>query len=533
MFAAERLPYSQTNLFSRIIIEYLDKNEHILPFINQFPNKEGFKKLIEQKKNQKVNREVLVNVLMDQYKQVPLNEKVHANIQLLKKETCFSVTTAHQPNLLTGPLYFIYKILHVIKLAESLKKQFSACQFVPVYYMGNEDADFAELNHFTVHGKEYAWNTDQKGAVGRMIIDKKLITLIDELEQQISVEPHGAEFIEILRSCYKIGESIQLATFRIVHHLFNKYGLIVLIADDARLKSQMKKVFEDDLFYQKPSEIVEASCKKLAEHYNVQANPREINLFYLKDNSRERIEKENDEFKVLNTDIRFTVNELKEELDKHPERFSPNVILRGLFQESILPNISFIGGSGELAYWLQLKDLFQHYSVVFPVLILRNSFVVVDAKWQARMKRLGLTVTDLFMTEAQIMRKIVQKFSDKPVSLNGKFEKAELLFEEIRQQAELIDPTLSQHITSIKTQSIKLLHELEKKMLRAEKRKFTDQQRQTFKIKHVLFPKNGLQERVENICTFYPKWGSRFIDQLHANSLSTEQLFTILIDQNS
>jgi bacillithiol synthase len=353
------------------------------------------------------------------------------------------------------------------------------------------------------------------------------------LEQQVSVEPFGGEIIGILRSCYKIGDSIQLATFRIVHQLFNNYGLIVLIADDSRLKSQMKKIFEDDLFYQKPSEIVEASCNRLAEHYNVQANPREINQSYLKDSIRERIEKENDEFKILNSDIRFTVNELKEELEKHPERFSPNVILRGLYQESILPNICFIGGGGELAYWLQLKDLFQHYFVVYPALILRNSFIVVDAKWQARMNRLGLTITDLFMTEAQIMRKIVQKFSDKPVSLNGNFEKAELLFEEIRRQAELIDPTLSQHITAIKTQSIKTLHELEKKMLRAEKRKFTDQQRQTFKIKQVLFPKNALQERIENICTFYPKWGRSFIDQLHAHSLSTEQLFTILIDQNN
>ena len=172
--------------------------------------------------------------------------------------------------------------------------------------MGNEDADFAELNHFTVHGKEYTWNTDQKGAVGRMIIDKKLIALIDELEQQVSVEPYGAEMIEIIRSCYKIGDSIQLATFRIVHHLFNKYGLIVLIADDARLKSQMKKVFEDDLFFQKPSEIVEASCNRLAEHYNVQANPREINLFYLNDAIRERIVKENE--RIQNFKYRYPIH---------------------------------------------------------------------------------------------------------------------------------------------------------------------------------------------------------------------------------
>ena len=533
MFVAEHTSYRQTNLFSRIMLDYLENNDQLQPFFNLYPSKENFKNLIQQKKEQKVDRETLVTVLKDQYKEVSESEQVMKNIDLLTKPTSFTITTAHQPNLLTGPLYFVYKILHVIKLAKGLKKQFNSCDFIPVYYMGSEDADLAELNHFTVQGKTYAWNTNQKGAVGRMIIDKNLIALIDELEQQISIEPFGADIIKQLRAAYQSGISIQAATFRFVHQLFEKYGLIVLIADEARLKKQMTRVFEEDLFQQRPSVIVDGTCIKLSAQYNVQANPREINLFYLKDDIRERIIKQQDEFIVHNTNLKFTSEQIKKELDQHPDRFSPNVILRGLYQETILPNLAFIGGGGELAYWLQLKELFAQYSIVYPILILRNSFLIVEEKWQNRMERLGLAVTDFFLTEAQMMKKIIARFSDRPVSLNGKFEKAEQLFKEIAEQTDQIDPTLSQHVAAIRTQSIKVLQELEKKMFRAERRKFQDQQRQALKIKQVLFPKNGLQERIENVNGYYAKWGSSFIDQLYEHSLGMEMQFTILTHQKS
>src|SRR4029079_807388 len=208
-----------------------------------------------------------------------------------------------------------------------------------------------------------------------------------------------------------------------------------------------------------------------------------------------------------------------------------NVILRGLYQETILPNLAFVGGGGELAYWLQLKELFENYKVPYPVLVLRNSFLVIEEKWQGMINKLGLKIDELFQPEAEIMKLIVQKYSSHKVLLNGNFERANELFEEIKQQAAAIDPTLSMHVTAIKARSLKTLEELEKKMLRAEKRKFSDQQNQLRKIKTALFPNDGLQERVENISGFYAKWGRDFIEELYKNSLSLEQQFTILMEQ--
>lgn len=530
MFLTERVPYNQTNAFSKIALDYLSGSPSLQPFYALPATVAGIEQTIQKKKAQPVNRNVLVDVLQEQYQTVAATDAVKNNIELLRSENTFTICTAHQPNLFTGPLYFVYKVLHTIRLASFLKEQLPQYNFVPVYYMGSEDADFAELNHTYVDGKKIEWQKEQTGAVGRMVVDKTLTQLIDEIEGQLYQEQYGKEVTDLLRKCYAAGKDIQTATFELVNELYGDYGLIVLIPDHPVFKAQMKAVFEEDLFQHTPFTIVGKTSEQLEENYEAQAFPREINLFYLKDSIRERIEKNDDGYVVLNTDIFFSKQQLQKELEEHPERFSPNVILRGLFQECILPNLVFIGGGGEMAYWLQLKDLFKHYKVVYPVLVLRNSFLIVEEKWKEKIQKLELSVLDFFQDENELMKMIVAKNSENKIELNGNFEKAEAFYEQIRIQAEAVDKTLSQYVNAIKTRSLKDLEELEKKMLRAEKRKFEEQQKQIQKIKEVLFPNNGLQERVENFSWFYAKWGKNFIKELLKNSLTLEQEFTIVTE---
>lgn len=530
MFFTEHLPYNQTNAFNKIALNYLNGSENLKPFFSSPPTLQGIEETIQKKKLQAVNRKLLVDVLREQYQKISAAEEVKKNMESLLSENTFTVCTAHQPNLFTGPLYFVYKVLHTIKLAAFLKEQLPQYNFVPVYYMGSEDADFAELNHTYIDGKKIEWKKEQTGAVGRMIVDKTLIELINELEGQLWNEVYGSEVIDLLRRCYSDGKTIQAATLELVNELYGQWGLIVLIPDSPVLKSQMISIFEEELFHNSSSQIVEKTSEKLGEYYTVQANPREINLFYLKDHIRQRIEEKNGSYSILNTGISFTKEEIKKELRDHPERFSPNVILRGLYQEAILPDLAFIGGGGEMAYWLQLKELFEKYKVVYPVLILRNSFLIVEEKWNEKIKKLDLSVTDFFRDENELMKMIVAKNSGNHIELNGNFEKAEAFYEQIRMQAEAVDKTLSQYVSAIKTRSLKDLEELEKKMLRAEKRKFEEQQRQIQKIKEALFPDNGLQERVENFSWFYAKWGRGFMEELYKNSLALAQQFTILAE---
>lgn len=526
LFTAHRIPYQQTNYFSKIVLDYLANEASLQPFFALPPSLDGVKQAITQKELRPVDRAVLVGVLKDQYSGVNTSTEVTRNIEALARENTFTICTAHQPNLFTGPLYFIYKILHAVRLAEFLKGELPHYNFVPVYYMGSEDADLEELNHTYVRGKKYEWTTSQTGAVGRMVIDKKLTALLSEMEGQLSVDPHGTEITRLLKECYTEGKTIQQATFGIVNALFQHYGLIVLIPDSAPLKKRMLDIFKDDLFHQLPSAIVGHTSRLLGEQYNVQAHPRDINLFYLKGDIRERIIKHGEGYSVNHTDIHFSVLELEAELQAHPERFSPNVILRGLFQETILPNLAFIGGGGELAYWLQFRDLFDHYRTPFPVLVLRNSFLLMEKKWQELAGKLNLSDGHLFLPEQGLLDLIIEREGKKPL-LNGEVQELQSIYEQLKSLATSVDQTLSRHVEALKTRATNQLLELEKKMVRAERKKHAAQQAQISKLKKALFP-GGLQERTENVSGFYALWGRDLIGELYQHSPVLEQEFVIL-----
>ena len=527
-----RIPYRQTGVFSKLVLDYIDQDDAIKPFMSSPPSLLGIQQAIEARKAFKTNRSVLVQELKKQYDGVETSDKVTKNIESLLSDNTFTITSAHQNNIFTGPLYFIYKILHSIKLADNLKTSLPQYDFVPVFYIGSEDADLDELNNINLGGHKLVWNTKQTGAVGRMKVDKELLKLIDAMEGQLSVLPYGNDIISLIKESYKEGATIEQATFLFVNALFAEYGLVVLKPDNASLKKELTTLFEDDLINQTASGIVEKSIASLSDAgYKVQANPREINLFYLKDDLRERIIKEGTRFKVQGTSLDFSEDELRAELGNNPERFSPNVILRGLYQETILPNIVFISGGGETAYWLQLKSLFEYYKLPFPVLVLRNSFLLVEEKWKELISKLGYSIEDFFSSEQELLNKLVLKESTNDTRLNGSLSAIEELYESFKKQAKAVDTTLEQHVDALKTKTVFRLQELEKKMLRAEKRKFTDQQGQIQKVKAHLFPGNGLQERHENISCYYAKYGPAILQLLYNESLSLEQEFVMLTEK--
>ena len=521
------LPYSQTGYFSKIVIDYLNQVPHLEPFYEHPVSKEGILSSIRARQKFSTDRSLLVQELKKQYAQLHVNELVSQNIEKLLAQHTFTICTAHQPCIFTGSLFFIYKILHAIKLAQQLKADFPEYEFVPVYYMGSEDADLEELGKIWLNGEQLSWDTKQGGAVGRMN-PKGLDKLIYRIEGELSVLPYGGELVRLLKDCYLNSPDITTATFKLVNTLFEQYGLVVLIPDNPNLKRVMLPVFEQDLFLKKPSSIVEETIEALSREYKVQANPREINLFYLKDNIRERFELKDDRWNVVGTEISFSEKELKEELYQHPERFSPNVILRGLYQETILPNIAFVGGGGELAYWLEFKNLFSYYKVPFPVLILRNSFLIIERKWKEKIERIGITQAHVFKSQEILLNELVKRESQQQVTLLEEVSHADEYYGHLKSIAGNIDETLVTHVSALQTKALKSLLSLEKKMLRAEKKKFDEQQGQIVKLKSALFPQNSLQERLENFMPYYAKWGPRFIDTILENSLTFEQEFVIL-----
>lgn len=540
------LPYRQTGYFSKIITDYLEQAGSLSPFYAHPVSLKGIESSLKARQQSPVDRKVLVTALKEQYAAIGVLPPVPAmaggessaggfspvqqNIDRLLQDNTFTICTAHQPAIFTGPLYFIYKIIHTIKLADFLAEKYPQHQFVPVFYMGSEDADLEELGKIYLDQEKLVWDTRQTGAVGRMK-PKGLEKILNRVEGELSVQPFGADLVRQVKEFYLGSPDIQTATLRFLHHLFAEYGLVVLIPDNAALKRRMISVFEDDLFQGTPTRIVNETIGRLSQHYKVQANPRPINLFYLKDDLRGRIERVGDIFKVHESTLVFDEKEIREELHRYPERFSPNVILRGLFQETILPNIAFIGGGGETAYWMELKDLFTHYRTPFPMLILRNSFLLVEADWKEKLERAGLRLTDIFKPEAELINALVKRDSQQQLSLVDEISTANQYYEKLKTLARPVDPTLVQHVEALQKKALDPLQDLEKKLLKAEKRKFADQQRQIRALKSALFPLNGLQERIDNFMPWYAARGQQFIKDLYEHSLALEQEFVILAEE--
>lgn len=523
------VPYSQTGYFSKTVLDYLNKHTFLQDFYQHPFSIQGMEQAIEQRKQFNCNRNILVQQLQQQYKLLPTHAAVEQNIQLLSQPYVFTITTAHQPNIFTGPLYVIYKILHAIKLAETLNLQFSQYQFIPVYYMGSEDADLEELGFINVQGKTYKWNTQQTGAVGRMKIDKASLEVIAALQLQIGIQPYGNEWIQLLQQCYRENVSIQQATLELMNLLFGSKGLIVLIPDNAALKQTFVPVMEKEMKTAFSHQAVNKTIQQLKQHYTIQAEGRTINLFYLLNNKRARIEQISaNKWAVPELNIEWNEAEWLTELHTHPERFSPNVILRGLFQETILPNIAFIGGGGELAYWLELKKVFEAAHTPYPVLVLRNSFLLIEPSLAAKIQKLGLHTDDLFQPEQTLIEKIVKENSKHGLSLSAQINELNKLYLQVKNIAAAIDVTLAQHVTALQVKTEQQWKNLEKKMLRAEKRKFEIQTAQIKLIKQQLFPGNNLQERVENIAIWYARYGKEFLEVLYEHSKSMEAEFTVL-----
>jgi bacillithiol synthase len=526
------LSFEQTGYFSKIITDYLNQASALQPFYKHPVSLEGVAAAMRHRQLAQPNRNLLVTELQKQYAGIDTTAIVQQNIQQLLQPNTYTVTTAHQPAIFTGNLYFIYKIVHVIKLAERFKQEFPDSHFVPVFWMGSEDADLDELGHVYLSSEKLVWETKQTGAVGRMQT-KGLDKLIHRIEGELSVQPHGKELIQLLRTCYLESPDIQTATFKLINALFAEYGLIVILPDNANLKRAMEPVFREDLLQQTPAGIVGKTVEKLSQQYKAQAHPRDINLFYLKDNIRELIEAKvpinmGTKFEVRNTAISFTIDEILAELTDHPERFSPNVILRGLYQETILPNIAFVGGGGETAYWLELKDLFEHYQVPFPALLLRNSFLIIEKKWQEKIDKLGFQPKDFFQPEQQLLTILVSRHKNGELKLKNELEAAVHVYELLKNKAATIDRSLLQHVEALQARTLKPIQELEKKLLRAEKKKYEAEQRQIQAIRAALFPRNSLQERIDNFMPWYALWGKEFIQKVYEHSLTLEQQFIIL-----
>lgn len=515
----EYLNYHDTGYFTQTVLDYLKGATALDEFYGKPPVSSSLESVIALQKTKNTNRRVLVNVLNEQYHCVEnsggkVSDLVTENISSLSSNDTYTVTTGHQLNIFTGPLYTIYKILGTIALARRLSIAHPEIRVVPVFWMATEDHDFAEINHLNVGDKPISWNQEQGGAVGRLEI-KSIQPVLGQVLSSLGLNPYLGDLEQICRDAYLKNLNLADATRYFYNELFGSYGLVILDADNASLKNEFAAIIQEDIFQQHSNTLVSASNKKLESlGYHVQVHPREINFFYLQKNSRERIIHEGEGFKILNTTLRFSSGELKTEIQNFPERFSPNVIMRPLYQEVILPNLAYIGGGAEVSYWLSLKSTFDKYQIPFPILLLRNSALIVDEISRKRTNQLGFETIDLFKDPRELVKLYVLRSSTKELALNKELAALKEILGAIETKASAVDITLGESTRAIYARTRNMIEALENKMLKAEKDKFDTEMSQIFKINQKLFPNHTLQERVENFLPYYARYGHDLFDIL-------------------
>ncbi|MVN22119.1 bacillithiol biosynthesis cysteine-adding enzyme BshC [Mucilaginibacter arboris] len=529
---ATYIDYQSTNSFSPTVILYLKNDAALKPFYSYCPDFDGFRQLLQHKKNT-CKRSILTEALNAQYEKLPVKEVSELtlnNLSLLKQENTFTVTTGHQLNIFTGPLYFIFKIVTAINLAKDLKSEFPDKNFVPVYWMASEDHDFAEINHTQIGGKKVAWNEEVSGATGR-ILTKGIREALNQYKGVLGIENHAEELSKLVETAYTKFEKLADATRYLVNSLFSKFGLVILDADDSRLKQEFAPIIEEDIINQNSFKNISATNKKLEElGIHIQVNPREINFFYLLNEVRERIVFEDNQYKVLNTETAFSEEELKAEIASFPERFSPNVVMRPLYQEVILPNIAYIGGGAEVVYWLELKANFEFYGIDFPILILRNSGLIVSKRAVEKVEKMGLTLPDFFQGTDILKTDWIKANSQNQLQLKQEWQELSQVFERMKLQNSKIDPTLVPSTEAIQKRLEHAVFNLEKKLVKAEKRNYETRLNQIDQVKNELFPGGNLQERNENFGLFYVKQGPELINQLVKHFKPLDFKFTILTE---
>lgn len=524
----QALSFRSTGAFSALVNDYL---EHPEKFSGRLPlpfSEEGVKQALVQRAGfSKAQREELVAVLEKQYTSLPNRQLSLPDLQKLAADGVFTITTAHQPNLFTGPAYLIYKIAGTIAMARDLEAK-GLGRFVPVYWMGAEDHDFEELNHTYVFGKRIEWQTNQTGAVGRMLLND-----LDEPRQQLlemlGKDGFSGELAALVEVCYEPGITVAAAIRRMIDQLFGQYGLVVVDGDDTTLKRRFIPQMHQELTERISEQLVLSAAAELEKDgYKAQIYPREINLFWLEAGLRERIVSTESGYALANGSKNWSAAEMLDALNNSPECFSPNVVLRPLYQELVLPNVAFIGGGAEVAYWALLPNVFEKYQVPFPVVMLRTSAMVIDKSSLNRQQKLGLDTLQLFEETDQLIRDFIAAHESGLFSLQTESHEIQLIFNALAGRVEQVDATLKAAVLAEAKKLQGSMEGLQSRVIKAQKQKHETEVNQIRALKAKLFPENHLQERHDSFMNVYAFAGRAFIDACVSEMNPLRKQFLVL-----
>ncbi|MDP1726327.1 MAG: bacillithiol biosynthesis cysteine-adding enzyme BshC [Bacteroidota bacterium] len=493
---------SETGLVPPIVLDYLAGNEFLKPFYAE-PNTIGaYKKLIDARNFDEKKRQVLYDSLINQFHKIKLPLEnypiLYSNIKLLLDSNTYTICTGHQLCLYGGPMFVTYKILTAIKLCSELRNAYPEINFVPVLWLASEDHDFEEISNTHLYGRDFKWHKDSGNKpVGTLDLEG-LSEDIETISKLIGTNETGQRWIKLIEDSYLKSNDLSEATIKLYTDIFKDYGLIVLEPNQKIFKEELIPVIKSDLLDQSNFSVQTKSDKLLAEKYKLQINARETNFFYLSETSgRRQIKKEGEAFVIAGTETRFSVQQLAVEINNYPERFSPNVNLRPVYQELILPNLAYIGGPAEIAYWLQLKAIFDVNKIKFPSVVLRSMNLITGSQLIEKVEKYGLTVSDLVGNELKLTQAYLQK--GRKFDFQKSFDIILNEFQILIDASKDLNKEVSKNFLETKLSLKNLFHEKQRDIKRSIGEAETEQIEKLMKLRSKLYPKGIFQERTDTL----------------------------------
>ncbi len=516
------LNFSDIAGHQNLFLDYMYEFENVKQFYNNnFRDFDNYNQhFLNIKKGTRANRNKLVEIINQQYKQFKPSKLTEQNITALKNDNTIAIITGQQLGILGGPLYTLYKTMTAIKLCAELKNKYENFNFVPVFWLEGDDHDFDEISQLNFIDKNNSLRMlkyndgleeeSNRGSIGNLIFNENIEILIEELKESLRHTDFTNEVFDLIEPNYYKGKSIKSAFSGLIFDLFDEYGLIIFDPQNKPVKELLKPIFKSEIEnYKTNSAISIARSAELENLYHAQVKIKPINLFVSDDTGRHSLEPGENYFRLKNKRKKFSKDELLELLNQYPELFSPNVMLRPICQDYLFPTGLYIGGPGEINYFAQVSTLYKCFNIEPPIIYPRASLTIIEKNIFSTLNKLNLKYQDFFLGKDFFNDKVLNLISE--INLDQIFNDTEnqvkLLFSSLSDEIIHIDQHLNSAVNKIIEKTNQNLKNIKNKAIKAQQTKHSVTLRQIQKIETLIFPNEKLQERVLSFIYFVNKYG--------------------------
>jgi bacillithiol biosynthesis cysteine-adding enzyme BshC len=519
------IPKNQ-NLFLDYLYEFNNVKEF---YHHNFRDKEKyiqlFKRISDSKKDKNLG---LSKIIKEQYAGFHnTSAKTLRNIQSLENHKTIAVVTGQQLGILGGPLYTLYKIITAIKLSNQLSDRYDEYNFVPVFWLEGDDHDFNEVRSinvldtdnqlFNIGYKEEILDDDAKHSVGNLLFDESLNEFLAKLDSNTRDTDFKNDLLIKIKEYYKPGKSFKQSFRELIFWLFDEYGIILFDPQDKKIKELLKPIFSKEVndFREHTQKLILTSAK-LEETYHAQVKVKPVNLFYSTDDGRYSIEPVDDTFRLRRKRKQFSREEILDEIENHPGKFSPNVLLRPICQDFLFPTGFYIAGPSEIAYFAQVTPLYDFYEIETPIIYPRSSVTLIEKNTTAALDKYEISINDVFTGFESLKDSVIKSISETNIeaAFNDAATEVELSFDKLKEKLFSIDKTLADSSSRYREKVLSSITELKSKALKAQENKHETTIRQLSRISNIIYPNENLQERELNFIYFYNKYGKEIIKNI-------------------